>query len=426
MTELLPILEEALGLPNVKIEEVKTDREGNFIIRVKSTKEETICRICGKPTESYGKGQIKRLRHLPILGRKTYIEIQPPRGICHNCKDHPTTTQQSDWYNRKSHCTKAYEKHILLSLINSTISDVSIKEDIGYDAIQGIVDRNILEKINWNEVKAIGLLGLDEISLKKGHQDFVTLITSRNEGKIKILGVIKGREKGQIKAFLSVIPKSLRRTIIGICCDMYEGYANAAKEIFSKDIPIIVDRYHVAKLYRRCLVKLRKKELSRLKKELAEEKYKNLQPAIRILCRNKEYVTSEEKKILNKLFKYSPALKVAHKLCCKLTGIYNSKIGIRLANKKIEEWMQEVEASGLKCFNTFMKTLRKWKYGIINYFKRRDTSGFVEGFNNKVKVLKRRCYGIFDIKTLFKRLFLDMSGYALFANNQPVVCNTKS
>jgi len=206
MTELLPILEEALTLPNIKIEEVKVDREGNFIIRVKSTKEETICRICGKPTEPYGKGQIKRLRHLPILGRKTYIEIQPPRGICRNCNNHPTTTQQADWYNWKSHCTKAYEKHILLSLINSTISDVSLKEDIGYDAVQGIVDRNISERINWKEVKEIGLLGLDEISLRKGHQDFVTLLTNRNEGEIKILGVIKGRGKAQIKTFLSTIP----------------------------------------------------------------------------------------------------------------------------------------------------------------------------------------------------------------------------
>ncbi len=426
MLELSSILEEALGLPDIKIEEVKIDREGNFVVRVKSIKEKTNCRICGKPTEPYGKGQMKILRHLSMLGRKTYIEIQPLRGICRNCNNHPTTTQQLDWYNRKSHCTKAYEKHILLSLINSTIADVSIKENIGYDAVQGIVDRNILEKVNWKDFKELGLLGLDEVSLKKGHKDFITLITSRSDGKIKILGVIKGRERVQIEAFLSSIPKKLRRTVIGICCDMYEGYANAAKEVFSKKVPIIVDRYHVAKLYRRCLIKLRKKELSRLKKELTAERYKKLQPAIKILCRNKEYVSSEEKKILDKLFKYSPALKVAHKLCCKLTGIYNSKIGVRLANKKMEEWMQEVENSGLKCFNTFMKTLRKWKYGIINYFKRRDTSGFVEGFNNKVKVLKRRCYGIFDVETLFKRLFLDLVGYSLFVNNQEVACNTKS
>jgi len=35
--------------------------------------------------------------------------------------------------------------------------------------------------------------------------------------------------------------------------------------------------------------------------------------------------------------------------------------------------------------------------------------------NNKIKVLKRRCYGIYDLKHLFQRLFLDLSGYELYA-----------
>jgi transposase len=52
---------------------------------------------------------------------------------------------------------------------------------------------------------------------------------------------------------------------------------------------------------------------------------------------------------------------------------------------------------------------------IANYFLARQTSGFVEGFNNKIKVIKRRCYGILNVKHLFQRIHLDLSGYALFA-----------
>ena len=52
---------------------------------------------------------------------------------------------------------------------------------------------------------------------------------------------------------------------------------------------------------------------------------------------------------------------------------------------------------------------------IANYFLDRQTSGFVEGLNNKVKVIKRRCYGILNVKHLFQRISLDLSGYALFA-----------
>ena len=48
---------------------------------------------------------------------------------------------------------------------------------------------------------------------------------------------------------------------------------NAAKEVFGKRVKIVIERFHVAKLYRRGLDSLRKHELRRLKKELAEEAY---------------------------------------------------------------------------------------------------------------------------------------------------------
>ncbi len=49
-----------------------------------------------------------------------------------------------------------------------------------------------------------------------------------------------------------------------------------------------------------------------------------------------------------------------------------------------------------------------------NYFLRRETSGFVEGLNNKIKVIKRRCYGIYDICRLFQHIWLDAEGRRLF------------
>jgi transposase len=59
--------------------------------------------------------------------------------------------------------------------------------------------------------------------------------------------------------------------------------------------------------------------------------------------------------------------------------------------------------------------LDNWLDEITNYFLERHTSGFVEGFNNRIKVLKRRCYGIFDVKHIFQRLTLDLHGYERFA-----------
>lgn len=414
------LLLELLGLEDIEVTEIKLRSDNKLLIRVKSTKEETACHRCGGPTKPHVRGRTLELRHLPIFGKETIIELTPPRGICERCDDHPTTTQTLSWYKRNAHYTKAYEQHILLSLVHSTITDVSMKENISEQAIQLIVDKSISEKINWKDIKKIGILGADEIALRKGHKDFLSLITSRIDGRTHILSVIKVREKAAIKAFFLSIPQKKRKTIVAVCCDMYDGYINAAKEVFGEDVPIVADRFHVAKLYRKCLVSIRKKELARLRKELSAEEYKLLKPAIAILIKQKECYSRDDKVKLESLFKYSPPLKAAYRLARQLTSIFNANHKKETATNKIIEWIDKVKHSDTMCFNRFIKTLDKYKDEVSNYFIDRNTSGFVEGFNNKVKVMKRRCYGIFNIKHFFQRLFLDLEGYKLFNLNQMV------
>ena len=85
--------------------------------------------------------------------------------------------------------------------------------------------------------------------------------------------------------------------------------------------------------------------------------------------------------------------------------------------KKIRIWIKKVRDSGLKCFDSFFNMLEYGWKEITNYFLLRQNSGFVEGFNNKVTVLKRRAYGLSNLKHLFQQIYLDMQGYRLFASN---------
>ena len=325
----------------------------------------------------------------------------------------PTTTQKLPWYNQRSPHTKAYEDYVLLQIVNSTVEDTSIKEGLGYEAVMGIIHRYIGYEINWASIEKLDIIGIDEISLKKGHKDFVTIVTGRTGENIKILGVLKDRKKSTVKEFFKAIPKRLKRTVKAVCSDMYDGFVNAAKEVFGKKV-IVIDRFHVAKLYRNCMDGLRKKELKRLKEELTEEEYKKLKGAMWILRKNKEELTVEELAVLGCLFKHSPLLELAYNLCNDLTAIFEEDISKMEAKVKIDDWKKQVEKSGLSCFKTFIKTLDKFKDEILNYFTNRQTSGFVEGLNNKIKVIKRRCYGIINIKHLYQRIYLDLEGYATF------------
>lgn len=97
---------------------------------------------------------------------------------------------------------------------------MSIKENIGDKSIEAVVNRYIDTKVTWANITQIGLLGIDEISLKTGCKDYVTLITSTTDEGIKIISIIKGREKSYVKGFLSSIPQKLKKTIIAVytCC----------------------------------------------------------------------------------------------------------------------------------------------------------------------------------------------------------------
>ena len=109
--ESLQLSPELLGLSDIKILEVTPKlSEREIIIRVESTRERVKCRHCGNPTVKYGQGRLLKLRHLPILGRKTIVEILPRRGRCEHCDGNPTTTETLDWYEANSKMTKPYEK----------------------------------------------------------------------------------------------------------------------------------------------------------------------------------------------------------------------------------------------------------------------------------------------------------------------------
>ncbi len=103
------------------------------------------------------------------------------------------------------------------------------------------------------------------------------------------------------------------------------------------------------------------------------------------------------------------------KKTCTLRNILNTHLNRKYALTKLNRWIESVKGSSVTCFNGFIKTLEKYKSNILNYFKLRMTSGFVEGLNNKIKVLKRRCYGLDKVTTIFQRLVLDLQGYKRFA-----------
>ena len=409
-----------LNIPDVSVSGVHMNEHGDYIIVVESLRNGTICQHCKrKITKFHGHGRWVELRHLSILGHRVYIRLQPKQYKCPHCAK--MTTQALDWYETKNPHTKAYDQHLMLQLIGSTVEDVSRKEDVGYDAIEGAIGRCIQATVNWDEFDELNVIGIDEIALTKGRKNFVAIVTTQQaDGHVAVLAVLPDRKKETVRQFLETIPKRLRRTMETACTDMWEGYTNAVKEFAAAhpevSLDVVVDRYHVAKNYRECVDKVRQRERRRLKKTLPGTEYDTvIQDTMWIVRKNNRDLTADERKKLRRLFEYSPKLKLAYTFREELTAIFEMQLTKEEARKRLLKWTDKVRRSALTCFDKFLTTLGNWLDEIVNYFVNRFSSGFVEGLNNKVKTIKRRCYGITQVATLFQRLYLDVEGYRRFA-----------
>jgi transposase len=409
-----PQIQIPLDLPNVRVESYEQTDKG-LVITVVSTSDTAVCRQCGRTIDKFhGYDKTITLRHLPIFDRPVWIRIRPKRFQCPYCDKGPTTTQRCEWYEPKSPHTKAYENWILRELINSTLSDVSLKRDLGVECIEGILDRHIQREVDWSAVPHLALLGIDEIALKKGHKDFVVIVSGLTAQREKhILAVLPDRKKETVKAFLKTLPSQQCQSIRHVCIDMNEGYCNAVLETLPK-AQVVVDRFHVAKHYRDCADKARKAEMKRLKQTLPESEYRELKGAMWAFRKPWNNLGEEQQVVLLSLFRQAPILKEVYVQREVLTGIFEKDLTKAQAEQALTQWLDRITELGLDCFSPFVTTLSNWRDHITNYFIRRETSGFVEGLNNKIKAIKRRCYGIYNLGRLFQHIWLDVQGRRTF------------
>lgn len=69
-----------------------------------------------------------------------------------------------------------------------------VKHDISAEVAEGIINQYVTQQVDWSAIQGIRLLGLDEIALKKGHQDFLVIVSAIDiEDHKRILAVLPVR-----------------------------------------------------------------------------------------------------------------------------------------------------------------------------------------------------------------------------------------
>ena len=143
------------------------------------------------------------------------------------------------------------------------------------------------KKDNWEGVKRISI---DEVSQRKGHGDFVTVVSDIDLGEL--LEVIDSHKQEEIIAILKQQPLEEREKVEEVSVDMWGGFPKVVKEVFL-NAKIVIDRFHVMQPVI--------KELNQLRKSTGIK----IKGSRFILLRNNIDLTEEQKVKLEDILKYS-------------------------------------------------------------------------------------------------------------------------
>ena len=179
---------------------------------------------------------------------------------------------------------------------------------------------------------------------------------------------------------------------------------------------IVIDRVHGARASRDGADRVRTQERKRLKRVLPQAEDAAITRAMWPFRKRPAELKPSEWELRERVFTSSPTMEAAYHRREDLTELFardDTKAG---ATGAMRAWCKRVWASGLA---EFERVLGRRERGIdesTNHFQGRQTSGFMDGVNNRVKGLKRRGDGIFDVGRLCQRLTLDLQGYHLFGH----------
>jgi transposase len=124
--------------------------------------------------------------------------------------------------------------------------------------------------------------------------------------------------------------------------------------------------------------------------------------------RRPEDLTDEETAKLAGLFERLPRLRTLYDLRVRFQRVFDTTPDRAKALRALTElWLDVLEQ--FPDMDRFIRTFEAWQDEILNYFDQRQTSGPVEGINNKARVIVRRAYGLKAAGSLWTRLVLDLN-----------------
>lgn len=377
-------LTELLGLPDFQVIGYEIyEPEHQLILLCEVAHLVAICPDCQQPSTAIHEYKPQMVRDVSAFGFECYLDYVRRRFKCHHCKKpftEPLATVSLGRY------TVRYEHYIFEQYRQASITEIAYQENLGYKAAQGIFYRQAEARVGQLKNQSIRRLGLDEISLKKGHQQFMLILSDLD--RPCVIATLEDRQMERLEGWFERLTEAQRQAIVEVSMDMWSPYRSAVERHLPQ-AEIVADRFHVAQNLNRAVTKARRD----IQRDAPDEIKECLKGSRWVLVKNQANLSDKEQAKLALLYETSPDLKQLHQLKEAFRDIFETDHSRDHAALSLATWMEKVRTAGLKALEPFLKTLDNWGQQILNYFNHRTSQGFVEGMNNRIKLIMRRGYG---------------------------------
>lgn len=299
-------------------------------------------------------------------------------------------SEKLDWLANNPFYTKRLSFHAGRRCRSSSIKDVAKELHLDWKTVKDLDKQYMQEQLRRSGQARPKVIGIDEISVRKGHQ--YRIVVSDLEKRRPIWFGGSDRSEESMDEFYGYIGDKASKNIRLAVMDMWKAFEKSAKKN-TPQAAILYDKFHVIKHLNEALDKIRKQEYARLtgpdRKYIKGQKY--------ILLSNRENLTLDGQTSLKKLLAANKRLNTAYMLKESFGQLWSYQTE-GWAGRFFTNWKNSLKWQKLKPYEEFTELIERHWDGIAAYSKPENkvSLGFVEGLNNKIRVFQRRAYGLKD------------------------------
>lgn len=329
------------------------------------------------------------MRDLPCGDLRIYLDLEVRRLRCRRCNR--VKQERLDWLAANPHYTKRFALYVGKQCRNAPIKEVA--DDLGLDwrTVKEMDKLYMREQLVLEGDPTPRAIGIDEISIRKGHVYRIVVSDLERHQPIWFGGVDRSEES--MRMFFDFLGSERAKQIRLAVMDMWKPFRNAT-EAHAPEAAILYDKFHVLRHLNEAMDKVRKAEYKRLTNR-ADRKYIKGQKYV--LLSHRENLSPEKKKRLELLLAANKRLNTAYVLKEQFAQLWEYRREA-WARKFFDEWRRSLRWQRLRPFEEFAELIERHWDGITAYCRPENkvALGFVEGLNNKIRVIQRRCYGLRD------------------------------